>query len=164
MNVLPFKQMTIVVPYRADEVWTLLDASILRPKPHENNLYFRRTNTNPLHKFSGAMYPKKDYFEISPSVIYSQSYIPLIRGTVDGSRTGAIVRLSFRPLPGTLLIGSIAIIITTLTSAILVDNAQYMYAIGVITFFLISYSVALINFNMHSRKSYEMFCDIFDLN
>lgn len=84
---------TLVVPMAAEEVfWKLRQATKPAGEPRKRDDYRR-------YLFNGTVY--QSYFELSRTLPYANSFIPLVEGDVNETKLGSIIFLRFRMFSST---------------------------------------------------------------
>lgn len=161
MYFLPYRSYTITSPYGKEENISLLEACTKKPKLEDDTVWIRNKN-EPQKKFLGGI-KESGFFTITPSVIHTQSYLPLITGEISQTKSGSIIFMKMKPLSGTLLIFLLAIGITLVSSFFFWKSDHLFYCIGFLIFLALTYIVGIANFNMHAKRSYEQLLEVFEI-
>ncbi len=162
MKLFPFRTFTITSSLSREGNIQLLQACTRKPKFQESNIFIKR-DLEPQQKFIGIV--KDDgAFSLTPSLVHTQSYAPHISGEITDTHSGSIIFVEMKWMKGTLVIYLLATVITLLALTVFIRDGQLMYGLAGFSFLLLTYIVALANFNMHVKKSYAMLLDVFDLS
>lgn len=156
----PYTTKTLILPHSADETQYLL--SSVTKSPEVYRLDGKDDKIPNLYKFNGKV--GEHTFSISKKVKYPQNFIPLIKGEIEGTKSGSIVTFSFTLFFASwflLLLGSIL----SFFVAFIFLFVRYEAVIGysALVLFFINYMVSIANFNIHVKDSWKLLQEVLSL-
>lgn len=153
----PYTTKTFILPHTADEAQYLL--SSVTKSPEVYRLDGKEDKIPNLYKFNGKV--GKQTFSISKKVKYPQNFIPLIKGQIEGTKTGSIVIIDFTLFFASWFLLFLGSGLTLLIAGIFLF-LRYDPVIGYSAFvlFLLNYIVSIANFNIHVKDSCKLLQEV----
>ncbi|MFA0962105.1 hypothetical protein AB9P05_09880 [Roseivirga sp. BDSF3-8] len=142
MGLLPGHTEMLILPLSEKEVRERL-YQVVYPLSHNQPMAAYKEKDEFL--FNGQV--KKGHFRISRRVKHSNSFLPLVGGSVEETRKGCIIHISYSLFPSTRAFLWFALTVSLLTAVIFLVQEQLLYAlIGIITG-VSCYAVARVSFS-----------------
>lgn len=144
MTLLPAYPETLVLPYKANEIYDRLRAAT-------SNKPFIQPDEKALH-FNGWVTP--DRFRISRRIHRTNYYVPLITGKIESTSSGSLILLEYRLFPTTrylMVLWTVLLPICTLV----VSKNPWTFLISLAMVGLL-YLVVWFNFKMQVTTSQEL--------
>ena len=155
MKFFPYESFYILSPLKPDEVVELLNKEALSP---DIGISYRIGGQNPLGPNTPFKGDITDYkFEFEPTIIYQNSFLPQITGSIDardgGSRVHVKMKISiFVMVPAGLIITALAVLSILFMPRLFSDKHTSTDVIPLLLF-LVLYSAALGAFKSESVTS-----------
>lgn len=148
MNLLPYKNSILILPFKADEVEHKLRQRI---KPLAENL----PDSPSLHSsflFNGWI---KDYkFRISKRIHHADNFLPLIVGKIEATSKGSILFITYRMFPSTLFYLSFFCLMLLLTCLFfLLVEKNWLTSASLLVLLLGIYLISVLDFDQKVRIS-----------
>jgi hypothetical protein len=151
MNLLPYKNSILILPYRADEVEYKLRQKV---KPLSNDfLLTPPPATN--FMFNGWIGEYK--FRISKRITHADNFLPLIVGKIEATSKGSILFITYRMFPSTLFYLSFFCLMILLSSLFfLLVEKSWITSASLFLLLLAIYLISVLDFNQKVGISREL--------
>lgn len=122
----------------------------------------RKKEIGGLVKFTG--YVHDNSFRISKKTHYPQFFIPLIKGEIDSSSSGSVIRLTFKLFRNTRRWLMIWTLISFFSGCLFLLIHNTVIAGWSFLLCLLNYGVAVSNFRIHKKDSLKTIIDTLSLD
>ena len=148
MNLLPYKNSILILPYKADEVEYKLRQKI---KPLTNDFLLTHPPANKF-MFNGWIGDYK--FRISKRISHADNFLPLIVGKIEATSNGSILFITYRMFPSALFYSFFFCIMLLLASLFFLFVEKNWLTAGSLFIFLLGiYLISVLDFNQKVRIS-----------
>jgi hypothetical protein len=142
MNLLPYNNSILILPFRADEVEYKLRQRI---QPVTND-FSTTTSTQSNFLFNGWIGDYK--FRISKRISHADNFLPLIVGKIEATSKGSILFITYRMFPSTLFYMSFFCLLLLLASLFFVLVEKNLITAACLFLFLVGiYFISVLDFN-----------------
>jgi hypothetical protein len=153
MNLLPYKNSILILPYRADEVEYKLRQKV---KPLSNDFLL---TPPPAANFMFNGWIGEYKFRISKRITHADNFLPLIVGKIEATSKGSILFITYRMFPSTLFYLSFFCLMILLSSLFfLLVEKSWITSASLFVILLAIYLISVLDFNQKvgiSRKLLE---------
>jgi hypothetical protein len=156
MRVFPIHQETIVLPYPVREAEARLQAALQAPDDGEWGIpHIKRRQA----LFTG--YINDGMFRLSRSIRRPESFLPLLKGSIEATRTGSILFVRYQLFPATLGYLAFWSVVALGLAGMFFGIAQnYFYGSLAALIAITQYVVALKNFNLQLKLSRQLLQEV----
>jgi hypothetical protein len=153
MNLLPYKNSILILPFRADEVEYKLRQQV-KPVANDPSLALPLTTDFLFNGWIG------DYkFRVSKRITHADNFLPLIVGKIEATSKGSILFITYRMFPSTLFYLSFVSLMLLLTCLFfLLVEKNWITSACLFVLLLGIYLISVLDFNQKvgiSRKLLE---------
>ncbi len=148
MNLLPYQNAILVLPFPADAIEFKLRQKI-KPLPDE---FLPPVLTDKEYLFNGTIADYK--FRISKKISHADNFLPLIVGKIESSSKGSILFITYRMFPSTLVfMGFFCLML--LLAALFFLLVEKNWTTSVFLFFILTgiYLISVLDFNQKVKIS-----------
>ncbi|QHT67073.1 hypothetical protein GXP67_10650 [Rhodocytophaga rosea] len=148
MNLLPYQQSILVLPFSAQEIILKLSQTV---KPFSGDEYLSR---KPIDTFVFNGWVRENKFRISRRITHAENFLPLILGKIETTSKGSIVFVTYRIFPTVLFfMGFFCLILLGAASFYAITQKDFLTAGFMVLITLGIYAISILDFNQKVKLS-----------
>jgi hypothetical protein len=148
MNLLPYQQSILVLPFTAQEIISKLSPTV-RPFQEEEYL-----SGKPIDIFVFNGWVKENRFRISRRITHAENFLPLILGKIEPTSKGSIVFVTYRIFPTVLFFMGFFCLILLGSAAYYAFTEKNWLTAGFVLLITVGvYAISILDFNQKVKLS-----------
>jgi hypothetical protein len=148
MNLLPYQNSILVLPFTAQEIVYKLRPKV---KPFSSEEYLYR---KPVDTFAFNGWIRDNKFRISRRITHAENFLPLILGRIESTSKGSILFITYRIFPTTLFfMGFFCLVMLAVASFYALTEKDWLTAGFMLLVTLGIYSISILDFNQKVKVS-----------